>query len=498
MRDEDRFRALVEGIPEGVWMIDADDRTTFANEAMARLVGVERDGLLGRRPQEFVSAEDRRPLEEGLRRRREGVSERYELVLTRSDRTKVIAEVSATPILDDGGDYVGASAVVVDITDRRREQGERERLESRLQQAQRLETVGQLAGGIAHDFNNILAVILNYAHFVHRELPEGSSLRDDVQQIRHAAERASELTRQLLIFSRRDPSVPQEVDVNGLVQDTERLLRRTLGEHIALTTSLCDGRCFVVADPSQLEHVLLNLVVNARDAMPGHGTIEIRSKRTEGWVELAVSDDGVGMEPEVTARAFEPFFTTKPKGAGTGLGLATVYGTITGGGGEVHIDSEPGRGTTVTLRLPTVEAPARPPEPEPAEPADGHGATILVVEDEEPVRSLTERILASAGFRCLAASDGDEALEVFGRHRDEIDLILTDVVMPRVSGPELAERIGASGPPVLFMSGYADQDLPGMLEKPFSADQLLRAVTAARDSAARESAARDSAARERQ
>ncbi|HEX8648458.1 MAG TPA: PAS domain S-box protein [Thermoleophilaceae bacterium] len=486
MHDQDRYRALVESLPEGVWIIDADGRTTFVNDAMARMLGAERDAIVGRPVRDFVPAPNRQALDEALERRRQGVTERYELILTRRDGDELITEVSATPIFDDAGRHAGSMAVIADVTDRRREQGERERLEARLQQAQRLETVGQLAGGIAHDFNNILAVILNYAHFVHRELPEGSTLRDDVQQIRHAAERASELTRQLLIFSRRDPAVPQEVDVNGLVQDTERLLRRTLGEHIALTTSLCKDRCFVVTDPSQLEHVLLNLVVNARDAMPDGGSIEIRSKRTGPWVELSVTDDGAGMEPEVAARAFDPFFTTKPKGAGTGLGLATVYGTIMDAGGEAQIESEPGRGTTVTLRLPTVDAPTRTPEPPAAEPADGRGATILVVEDEEPVRTLTERILASAGFVCLAAGDGDEALDVFEAHRDEIDLILTDVVMPRVSGPELAERVGAGGPPVLFMSGYADQRLPGMLEKPFSADQLLRAVSAARESAARE------------
>ena len=481
MREEDRYRALVESIPDGVWMTDAADRTTFVNEAMARMIGLERDALLGKRPRDFVPAENRRTLDEALDRRRGGVTERYELVLTRADRSELTAEISATPNFSDDGTYAGSTAIVADVTDRHREQSERERLEARLQQAQRLETVGQLAGGIAHDFNNILAVILNYAHFVHRELPETSSLRDDVAQIRHAAERASDLTRQLLIFSRRDPAVPREVDVNALVQDTERLLRRTLGEHIALTTSLCDGRCFVVADPSQVEHVLLNIVVNARDAMPDGGAIEIKSRREDAYVALAVTDDGAGMEPEVAARAFEPFFTTKPKGAGTGLGLATVYGTITGAGGEVQIESEPGRGTTVTVRLPTVAEPPPRPEPPTVSGSGAHGATVLVVEDDDAVRGMTERILVSGGFRCLVAADGHQALELFTARGDEIDVILTDVVMPRMSGPELAERIGEAGPPVLYMSGYADETLPGAIEKPFTADQLLRAVSAARD-----------------
>ena len=340
--------------------------------------------------------------------------------------------------------------------------------------------MGQLAGGIAHDFNNILAVILNYAYFVHRELPEDSPLREDVEQIRHAAERASELTRQLLIFSRRDPAVPQTVNVNALVEETERLLQRTIGEHVVLTTSLCKDACFVEADPAQLEHVLLNLVVNARDAMPGGGTVAIESKREGGRVTLTVRDEGEGMEPEVAARAFEPFFTTKPKGAGTGLGLATVYGTITAAGGETRIDSAPGEGTSVTVSLPAVAAAEPAAEPEQVT-RDGTGATVLLVEDEGAVRELSRRILESAGFACIEAADGDEALRAFEAHGAAIDVVLTDVVMPGMSGPELVERLGAAAPPAVYMSGYAHQRLPGLVEKPFSADELVAAVLAARE-----------------
>jgi len=215
------------------------------------------------------------------------------------------------------------------------------------------------APGIAHDLHNILAVILNHAHFVHRQLPKDSPLRDDVKQISHAAERASELTRQLLIFGRHDPAAAQTIDVNALVLETERLLKRTIPEHVTLTTSAHEGSCFAVADPAQLEHVLLNLVLNARDAMPDGGAIEIATSLDGGRVSVAVTDAGTGMEPEVVERAFEPFFTTKPKGAGTGLGLASVYGTITEAGGEVLIDSTPGEGTTVTIFLPSVPEPPR-------------------------------------------------------------------------------------------------------------------------------------------
>jgi two-component system, cell cycle sensor histidine kinase and response regulator CckA len=473
VRDEERYRAIVESAPDGVWMLDADDRTSFVNRAMAEMLGVDADAMVGRSPTEFVDDRGSATLQDALHRRRSGVTERYELVFRRPDGGEVLTEIAATPLFDEDGSYAGSTALVVDATERRQ-------LETRLQQAQRLETVGQLAGGIAHDFNNLLAVILNYASFVHQRLPADSELRDDVQQISRAAARASELTRQLLIFSRRDPATPQTIDVNRLVQDTERLLARSLGERLTLTTSLCEPSCFVRVDPAQLEHVLLNLVVNARDAMPDGGTIAIETGREGDRVFIAVRDDGPGMEPEVAARAFEPFFTTKPKGAGTGLGLATVYGTIAASGGEARIDSAPGQGTTVRLSLPVVEEP----EEEPAG-AVATGATVLLVEDEDAVRELTRRILAGGGFSCLDARDGDSALALYRESPGDVDLLLTDVVMPGMSGPELAARIGDTVP-VVFMSGFAGDALPQLpagaaplLEKPFSADELLAAVRAA-------------------
>ena len=474
MREEERYRAIVESVPDGVCVTDAGDRITYANPALGCMLGVEPGELVGRTPIDFVAERSRTTVADALVRRRQGVTERYDVALVAPGGRELVAEVSATPLFDPGGAYEGSIAIMVDSTERRR-------LEERLQQAQRLETVGQLAGGIAHDFNNILAVILNHAYFVRNQLPEDATLRDDVDQISHAAERASELTRQLLIFGRRDPAVPQTVDVNALVQATERLLRRPLGEQVALTTSLCEDRCFVEADPAQLEHVLLNLVVNARDAMPSGGTIEIASTREDDHVVLAVSDDGVGMEPDVVDHALEPFFTTKPKGAGTGLGLATVYGTVTAAGGDVRIDSTPGAGTTVSLVLPAAAEPAPSNETAAAPVADGAGATVLLVEDDDAVRDLTRRILAEGGYDCLAAADAEEALDLFGAHRDSIDLILTDVVMPGLSGPGLVDRLGASAPPAVYMSGYADQRLDRVVEKPFDAGTLLRALSAARE-----------------
>jgi PAS domain S-box-containing protein len=482
---EQRYRGIVESASEGVLMLDEVDRISFVNRAMARMLGFEVHELLGRRALEFMVGESEPVGRRALRQRETGgPPQRHELVMRRRDGGEIWVEMSATPLEDERGRYLGAVSMVADMTERHLARAERERLEDRLQQSQRLETVGQLAGGVAHDFNNLLAVILNYAYFMRERLPEDSELRADLEEIRHAAERASELTHQLLVFSRREAVRPIVLDVNGVVRDMERLLGRTIGEHVELVTDLDPGECLVEADPAQLEQVVLNLVVNARDAMPAGGAVRIET-RLRSDVLLTVSDDGEGMEPEVAARAFEPFFTTKPKGAGTGLGLATVYGTVTGAGGQAEIESGPGRGTTVRISLP--RAAAREPNGELAgDESKSDGATVLVVEDEDPVRRLTCRILAGSGYECLEASGGEEALRLYGEHRDRVALLLSDVVMPGMSGQELAERIASQGPrpPVLFMSGYSDEpalprDHPEggtLLHKPFTAEALLRSV----------------------
>ncbi|HEX8075321.1 MAG TPA: PAS domain S-box protein [Thermoleophilaceae bacterium] len=366
---EQRYRGIVETASDGVWMLDEVDRTSFVNRAMADMLGYRVEEMLGRRAVEFM-ADDVVPIgRRALERRREGATERYEIRLVRRDGSEAWVEMSATPLADEAGRYAGAVAMVADMTERRQARMERQQLEVRLQQSQRLETVGQLAGGIAHDFNNLLAVILNYAYYVREQLPEDSPVGQDIDEIRRAAERASELTHQLLVFSRRESVRLEVFDLNDVVRDMRRLLERTIGEQVTVEANLADGGCKVEADPAQLEQVVLNLVMNSRDAMPRGGTVRIETALTElgerrgsgaavpragNYVVLSVRDDGTGMEPEVAARAFEPFFTTKPKGAGTGLGLATVYGTVTQAGGGARIDSEPGRGTTVRVYLPAV------------------------------------------------------------------------------------------------------------------------------------------------
>jgi PAS domain S-box-containing protein len=372
-----------------------------------------------------------------------------------------------------------------------------EQLEQQLQRVRRLESIGQLAGGVAHDFNNLLAVILNFAEFALDEAEEGSELHADIDQIRRAAERAAGLTRQLLVFSRREPVDVQVVDVNEALASTEEMLRRTIGEHIELRSHPQPGLWPTRAGGGQLEQVLVNLAVNGRDAMPDGGRLTIRTRNTElappdlprgRWVLLTVEDTGTGMAPSVAAQAFDPFFTTKPKGQGTGLGLASVYAVVTQAGGDVGIESHVDKGTKVSVWLPAAEGlPSAPDVAAGGGSPRGRGEAILVVEDEAQVRALTSRILADHGYEVLQAPNGEVALEECAAVHEHIDLLVTDVVMPAMSGAELAERLLETRPDmkVLYMSGYTsdvvlrhgprDRDA-AVLEKPFSAEGLLSKV----------------------
>ena len=362
-----------------------------------------------------------------------------------------------------------------------------EELESQLSQSQRLESVGQLAGGVAHDFNNILAVILNYADFA-REAAVDPGQRSDLAELSKAAQRGAALVKQLLLFSRRRPVDALPLDVTEVVRDTEPLLSRTIGEHIELRCELASHLPLVQIDSGQLAQVLVNLAVNARDAMSAGGVLTISTAPCATGVLIAVEDSGYGMPAEVARKAFDPFFTTKPPGSGSGLGLATVYGTITQAGGAVSIESVPARGTQVTIELPAARVPAQSTAGlEGPLPGAGRGETILVVEDDQQVRGVAGRILAAHGYAVIEAEGGEDALAVVaaGEH---VDLLLADVVMPGMSGVELAERLRRTQPelPVLHMSGYANGnsgrdlslELPELLEKPFSATDLLVRVRA--------------------
>ena len=387
---------------------------------------------------------------------------------------------------------------------------ERRQLEEQLQHSQRMEAVGRLAGGIAHDFNNVLTAVLGSIELLLLDAPPDRPHREELDIIRDAATRARDLIRQLLAFSARQVLQPMVVDLNRLVKDIAKLLRRLIGEDIALETTLAPALGAVRVDTGQIEQVLVNLAVNARDAMPQGGRLAIETDNVEvdgtrappaatvpagRYVLLQVSDSGVGIDALVQAHLFEPFFTTKPRGKGTGLGLATVYGIVRQSEGHVTVESTPGRGATFRIYLPRVEAPLDPTEsPSPvAAPAAGT-ETILLAEDERLVRVLAQKVLERAGYRVLVATGGTEALAVAEHHDGPIHLLLTDVVMPEMNGRELARRLTAVRPGVrvLYMSGYADEAVaqhgvldPGtaFLQKPFTPEALAKKVRGVLDGA---------------
>ncbi len=384
---------------------------------------------------------------------------------------------------------------------------ERSRLETEVRQAQRLESLGRLAGGIAHDFNNLLTAILGHADFLLNDPELGSQQRHDVGQILGAGERARRLTNQLLAFSRRQVLSLGSVDLNRVVADLTPMLGRLLGEPVHVTTRLAEGLGSVRADVGQMEQVIMNLAVNARDAMPGGGrlTIETSEVRLEGdphddtalpagdYVRLRVVDTGVGMDEETMAHLFEPFYTTKPEGEGTGLGLATVYGIVKQSGGDIQVESAPGEGSRFDLFLPREVAPAaRPTTPESRRTASGGTETVLVVEDEEAVRKLVSRALERRGYRVVAVDGAEAADRVLDDPDVSIDLLLTDAVLPDRSGKSIADAARARRPglPVLYMSGYAATTLgqrgeldvgDTLLHKPFTASELAEAVRGALD-----------------
>ncbi len=385
---------------------------------------------------------------------------------------------------------------------------ERKRLETQLVQAQRMEAIGQLAGGVAHDFNNLLTGILGYASLALKRLPEQEPVSEDIRQIQRAGERAADLTRQLLAFSRKQIISPKVIDLNAVVDSARKLLQRLIGEDIELVTTLAPSLNRVKADASQMEQVIMNLAVNSRDAMPNGGKITIETGSVDldetyarqhvgvkpgPYVMLAVSDTGSGMDSVTLGRLFEPFFTTKEKGKGTGLGLATVYGIVNQNGGNIWVYSEVGRGTTFKVYLPRVEqaAEAGAPEPKRAAPATG-SETILLVEDDSMVRKLAAHVLKNAGYKVLEAADGLEALKVCGQAGGAIDLAITDVVMPQMGGRELAQRLKQTYPnlKILYFSGYTSDAIVrhGVLEggldflqKPFTLEELTQKVRDALD-----------------
>jgi PAS domain S-box-containing protein len=500
---------ILESAMVGVWVFDRDGRTSFMNERMASIVGVTPEEGLAMPVAELVPAEMRAALAERLAARKDKTitaEERFR----RRDGTEGWAMFESGPVFDAEGRFDGILATVVDITERRL-------AEAQLRQAHKMEAVGRLAGGIAHDFNNLLSVILSYCDTL---IPEwdGTSAGADLGQIRKAGLRAAELTRQLLAFSRQQVLKLTLVDVNTVVESLLGMLTRLLGRNIQVHSLLSDDIWGVTADSGQLEQVLVNLVLNARDAMPSGGTLTVETSNLDlngavrshpelaagKYVRVAVRDTGIGMDPSVRSRVFDPFFTTKEAGRGTGLGLSTAFGIVEQFGGHIGVESQPGIGSTFTVYLPEhrvtkVAPPSQPPRPTSEVVLK---ETILLVDDDEQVRGAATRILTLAGYHVLAAESADAALALSERHEGPIHLLLTDVVLPNRTGRDVAAHVTLQRPEtrVLFTSGYAGDAITrrGVLEqgasfvaKPWTAEALARKVREVLDERTREDGVRD-------
>ena len=490
------IQALLALMPFGLAMTDRDGRLLFLNDSFARAANVAQ-GQMPAYPGDLVVAEDQTALAAAVRRYAVGPQMTGDIAVRLKNRPEEPVAFSLAGVRG-----LGEAAVILTLKD----DSEEGRLKRQVAQATKMQAVGQLAGGVAHDFNNILTAIIGYCDLMLMRHTPGDSDYEDIQQIRSNSNRAASLTRQLLAFSRQQTLRPQVVQLPDIVADVSSLLKRLIGEKVKL--EVVHGRHLgaVRADPGQLEQVIVNLAVNARDAMPEGGTLsiqtfsvtaaQVREMRSTvlppaDYTGLRIADTGTGMPPELLPKIFEPFFTTKEVGKGTGLGLSTVYGIVKQSGGYIFADSVPGQGTTFNIYLPVHVATASEPEKAtirsapPRRTAWGTG-TILLVEDEDMVRAVAERALSRQGYTVLTASDGEQGLEVLDR-TEKVDLLISDVVMPNMDGPAMVREARAARPdlPVLFMSGYAEEqlrksiDLPNVsfLPKPFSVAQLSEAVT---------------------
>jgi two-component system, cell cycle sensor histidine kinase and response regulator CckA len=484
---------VMDSLPFGVWIVDADGEVNLANAASVAIWGARPENatrLLDRGAFWVPSGQPVQGDEWGLPRalRRGESSFEEEIALESAAGTRQTLQLSSIPLRSAAGEITGAVLLSRDVTDQKaREAADLHRGEQ-AQQALRLEAVGRLAGGIAHDFNNLLTGILSYSDLILQELRPADPLRADVEQIRDAGHRAAGLTRQLLAFSRRQLLRPRVVSLNALVTELEPMLQRLLGSEVALQTQFQENLGTILVDPAQVEQALVNLILNARDALPEGGQVGIVTADAElegePYVMLSVSDTGAGIDEATQARIFEPFFTTK-QGGGRGLGLSTVYGIAEQAGGRISVHSAPGEGSAFTLYFPRYWGPETPIGAVPQRMPEVGTETLLLVEDEAAVRSSVRRLLEWHGYTVLEARNGAEALQLFEARRGAIDLILTDVVMPELGGHELVEQLRAQQPDlrVLFMSGYSERAFisegstaarTGYLEKPFTVETLMR------------------------
>jgi PAS domain S-box-containing protein len=503
-RSEKKFYELFNEAPVGYFEYDHQGRIDSVNRTVLEMLGYKIGEMVGQPVWKFVVEEDE--VRHQILAKLAGTvppAQGLELTYRRKDGTTCPALIEDRLLKDPKGKIIGMRSTIQDITERKRMEKEKAILEEQLLQSQKMEAMGRLAGGIAHDFNNLLTIIKGYSQLSLLDLKKGDPKGKGIEEIQKATQRASDLIRQLLAFSRRQVMEMKVIDLNSLLRDLDKMLRRVIGEDIVLVTLLAEDLGRVKADPGQMEQVLMNLVVNSRDAMPSGGKLTIETANVQldeeytrmhlevspgRYVVLSVSDTGMGMTPEVKERIFEPFFTTKGNEKGTGLGLSTAYGIVKQSGGDILVYSESGKGTTFKIYLPCVEGPLEEWRERVVEGEMPHGEeTILVVEDNDEVRQLAMQVLERQGYRVLEAANGNETLRVCKEYKDKIHLMVSDVVMPGMSGRELAEQIKSLHPEikVLYTSGYADERIVhygvlregvNYIQKPFTMEGLARKV----------------------
>ena len=497
-RSEEKYRTILESIEDGYYEVDLAGKILFYNNAWCRISGYSRDELLGMNIKEYIDREaDIDIIEISKEVYSKGISiKSLECRSKKKDGSKIDLEFSISPIKDREGNPIGFRGIIRDVT-------ERKRLETQLILSQRLDAVGRLAGGVAHDFNNLMTIVIGNSDLMLMSLDKNDPLRKDVKEIKKAGDRAASLTRQLLAFSRKQALSPRVLDLNAVLTEMDKMIKRVIGEDVEIRTIYAQGLGRVKADPGQIEQVIINLAINARDAMPDGGELTIETANVDldeayahkrfmvksgSYVMLAVSDTGVGMDEEVREKIFEPFFTTKEKGKGTGLGLSTVYGIVKQSNGYIWVYSEPNQGSTFKIYLPRVMEEAEAIEKDTGEIKIQRGSeTILLVEDNDMLCDFAVKVLRKSGYTVLEARNGKEALDASARHQEPIQLLLTDVVMPGMNGRELARRLMSLRPEikVMYISGYTDDAIVhhGVLEKgvfflqkPFTPNLLLNKV----------------------
>jgi two-component system, cell cycle sensor histidine kinase and response regulator CckA len=502
-RSEERYRSLYDEAPVGYIEYDANGIITSVNRREAEMLGYEVEEILGRDAWYFVV--EKEDAERIIRGKLEGKippSKALERIYRRKDGTAIPVIIGDVILRDAEGRITGVRATIQDISERKRVEEEKERLQNQLLQAQRMESVGRLAGGVAHDFNNMLGIIIGHSEIAALRSGPDDPVRQSLEQILKAAKRSADIVRQLLAFARKQIISPRVLDLNSTVSESLKMLQRLIGEDIILTWMPGKDIWSVRMDPSQIEQILANLLVNSRDAMPNGGRITLESAKRSisesygpgyldvvpgDYVLLAVSDTGMGMSREVVEKIFEPFFTTKEVGRGTGLGLSTVYGIVNQNHGFIHVYSEPGQGTTFKIYLPRCEEEIPPQERSKGGEAPKGQETVLLVEDEEPLLEIARSILEKQGYKVLQAATPVDALSIAAKHPAEIHLVIADVILPQMNGRELVERLQATRPGIqcLYMSGYTanviahrgilDRGL-NFIEKPFSSESLSEKV----------------------